>query len=194
MENFQIIFTGVLVIATIVYVYYTYKLVQEARKTREIGLKPYLILYIDSSETSPSSQFLNIKNVGQGVALNVKFEILKDINITSEYDKSLFDRRFLNCLYPKFPPNYLMRNYIFNFANNHEEKLKDRIEIKCNYEDIFGEKFAEIFVLNFVESFGNTKITPPETYLGMVSYNIEKLDKSIQKLSKKISPKEPDSE
>lgn len=74
-DYIQIIFSFLLVIATIIYVYFTYKLVQESRKSREIGLKPYLIIYFDSSETDPSSQFINIKNVGKGLALNVRFKI-----------------------------------------------------------------------------------------------------------------------
>ncbi|WP_339707497.1 hypothetical protein [uncultured Kriegella sp.] len=183
MQYFEVFFTFVLVISTIVYVFFTYKLVQEARKTREIGLKPYMILYLDSPEAKPTGRYLNVKNVGQGVAQNVKFEVIKDMETSHELDRNLESRSFLNRNYLKFPPNYNLRHYIFDFSNNAEAKFEDYIEIKCYYEDIFGDKFSENFVLNFKDSFASARIVPPDNYVGLIAHNLEKINKNLEKIN-----------
>lgn len=181
MENFQIIFTGVLVIATIVYVYYTYKLVQEARKTREIGMKPHIIMYLDYSEVNPSNRYLTIENVGKGVARNVQFRLIKDMEFVTKSDIKVADRKFLEKTYTYFPPEYCLKYYLFNFSNNSEEKMNDSIEVKCSYEDIFNQKTTEIFDLKFRNGFGAGKLSPPDNYIGLISYRLEKIEKILNK-------------
>lgn len=181
MENFQIIFTGVLVIATIVYVYYTYKLVQEARKTREIGMKPHIIMYLDYSEVNPSNRYLTIENVGKGVARNVQFRLIKDMEFVTKNDIKVADRKFLEKTYTYFPPEYCLKYYLFNFSNNSEEKMNDSIEVKCSYEDIFNQKTTEIFDLKFRNGFGAGKLSPPDNYIGLISYRLEKIEKILNK-------------
>ncbi len=183
MDGFQNWFSLILVVATVIYVYFTYKLVLEARKSREIGLKPHIILYLDNAEASPSSIFLNVKNIGSGVAVNVTFQVTKDFNPTTSYDKKLLERRFLSKKYSYFPPQYRMKNYLFSFSNDNEAKKKDSVVVKCNYSDIFNKKYEEIFELRFKDGLTTTKHTPPENYIGLISYRLEKIEKTLEKIN-----------
>tara|TARA_R110002020_G_scaffold158989_7_gene342561 strand:- start:479 stop:1093 length:615 start_codon:yes stop_codon:yes gene_type:complete len=185
-DYIQISFSFLLVLATIVYVFYTYKLVLESRKSREMVLKPYILMYLDSAETDPTLKFLNIENIGSGVALEVSFEILKDIELSHPIDKTLESRNFLNRKYSQFPPNYKFRNYIVSMANNYEAKMVAQISIKCFYKDIFNKQYAETFNLNLSDGFSTGKLTPPETYVGLISHEVKNLNITLGKINNKL--------
>lgn len=187
MEKIQLIFSFILVIATLVYVYYTHKLVIESRKSREQSTKPRIILYLESAETSPTVQYLVIQNVGQGLAENVRFELIKDLEATTPYDKTLKERKFIERQYNYFPPNYIYKEYVFHLSNDYEHKVNSHIVINCKYTDSQKNKYSETFNLNLDEGFGKSKLTPPSSHIGMISYRIEKLQESIIELIKNNS-------
>ena len=186
-DYIQITFSFLLVLATVVYVYFTYKLVQESRRSREMNLKPYLLAYFDSAETKPTLKFLNIQNVGNGPALNVRFKIIKDLEWGSKSDKSLNSLDFLNRNYTQFPPSFKFRNFITNMTDNIDLKMKSQIIIQCFYEDIFNKKYTETFTLNLSDGFGTGMLTPPETYIGLISYEIKKLNKTLAKVNDNLT-------
>ncbi|SRX73270.1 hypothetical protein [Aequorivita antarctica] len=190
MENttiiIQLILSFVLVVSTVIYVRYTIKLVKETQISREINLKPYMILYFESSETDPKSQYLQIKNIGKGPALNVKFEILEDFKIYSKYDRTLESEKYLTRTYSYFPSDYNFSMWDFSFDENYLEKMNSQIGIKCNYEDIFKEKYSETFFLKLGEGFDYTVTTPPNNYVGLISYEIKNLRNDIQQLNSTI--------
>ncbi|MFT5890630.1 MAG: hypothetical protein ACI9Y7_000723 [Dokdonia sp.] len=184
MEIIQITFSFILVSATIIYVYFTHKLVEESKLVREASIKPYIIIYLESNETNPSGQYIVIKNVGKGLATDVCFNIIKDLDITHHLDRTIEGQGFLNRKYSNFPPDYTFKNHAFELANDHKHKTKSHIVIKCTYTDILNNKYSEIFNLNLKDGFGSSKMTPPDTYVGMISYRIEKLQNSIETLVK----------
>lgn len=177
-------FSILLVISTIIYVYYTFKLFKESKISRENGLKPYIILFIDNSETSPSEVFLNISNVGEGPALELKFEITKDITPFEELDRTIKDKGFLSKEFSIYPPKYKLRQYLRSMSSKYEDKNQDFVVIDCSYKDILNNTYSQSFKLEFKNSLGKSKLTPPESYLGMISYQLEKIQKELNILNK----------
>jgi uncharacterized OB-fold protein len=79
-EAWTLIFTAAVSISTVVYAILTWTLVRETSKMRKNQVEPYIVAYLDITETNAKIAYLKTKNIGQGVALNVKFKIIKELN------------------------------------------------------------------------------------------------------------------
>jgi Ca2+/Na+ antiporter len=183
MNSILSFFEVVLVLATVVYVYFTFKLFVESRKSRESNLRPHIILYLESAETDPTSRFLIIQNAGPGVAKNLKFKIEKDFKPTTSYDRSPKERKFLTRNFQNFPPNYTMKSFILDTQNDFASKMKEYVIISCTYKDVLDNFYKDSFELHVKDSYGSTKMTPPDTYLGAISYQLEKIQKELKMIS-----------
>lgn len=170
--------TFTMVTATIVYVVFTYKLVKESRKTREHNLEAHLIAYLVHAETSPSIVALVIENIGKGVAENVEGKVIRDIqnNQKSLNDFGLFQKKFAY-----FPSNYKLKYFLLSVSPDYKERIEDFIEFELNYSDQLNNDKKQIFKIEFKDVKGIGKLTPPDTYQGMIAYRLEKIEKILEK-------------
>lgn len=170
--------TAAMVIATIVYVVFTYRLVKESRKSREHNLEAHIIAYLVSAETSPSLVTLIIENIGNGVARNVEGKIIRDIqnNRKSLTDLGIFQKKF-----EYFPSGHKLNYFLLSLADNYEERIEDFIEFELTYTDTVGKNKAQRYKVEFKEVLGIHKLTPPDTYEGMIAYRLEKIEKILEK-------------
>jgi hypothetical protein len=177
MTLLAVIFSGVVAISTIIYAYLTNRLVRETKLSRQFHLEAFIIAYLVNSETSPDIVSLVVKNIGNGVARNIKFRIIKDIqypegNPLSEigiFSKSL----------DFFPPNYENNYILLSISEGHLEKMKDYVEFEITYDDAVSKGKRQNFKLEFKDILGLGKITPPGSYIGMISYRLEKIEKIL---------------
>lgn len=93
----------------------------------------------------------------------------------------------MNRVYKDFPPDYIFRNHAFNMANDYEKKKIANVIITCSYEDIFGKCYYETFDLNLIDGFGSTKMTPPASYIGLISHEIKNLNKIVAETNSKLN-------
>ena len=174
-----IIFTGVVAVSTVVYVILTGTLVYETRKMRKNQVDPYIVAYLDIAETSASIVYLKTKNIGLGVALNVKFKIIKEL----EYDNNekLSDFSYFLDGVKYFPPNHEDKHLLVTFGTDNDAKSTDSIIFEVEYESILNEKKKNRCELNLREIVGKGNLIPPETHIGNISYRLEKIQKLLEK-------------
>ena len=183
-EQVTLIFSGIVALSTIFYVILTGKLVRETRLSREFFLESHLIAFLVNSETSPDIVSLVIKNIGKGVARNVKCEVTKDIKY--ENANSLSSIGIFNEGIKYFPPDHQLKFILMSLADN-SEKAKDHITFKIEYSDALKKNREHWYTLGFKEIGGLGKLTPPDTYVGMISYRLEKIQKIFEKKEKQIT-------
>ncbi len=174
-----LVFSGIVAVATVIYSYLTLKLVRETKLSRELNLEAYMIAYLENSETSPDIHSLVIKNIGFGVARNLRFRIIKDIDYPDS--SSLSDIGLFKKTMEYFPPNYQNKYILMSIMENFEEKVKDYLEFEITYDDAINKNKKQNFKLEFLDTEGMGKLTPPDTYIGMISYRLEKIEKLIEK-------------
>ena len=180
-----LLFSGIVMLSTIVYAILTWKLVSETRQARISQYEPYIMFYLSKGETITEYLFLNIINTGQGVAKNVKFEILEDPMFKST---KIADNSFFGKGIKYFPPQKNYRHFLGSWQGLEKEEILSRnLKIKASYIDIFKKKYEEVFELSFSDAEIDGKFTPPETYIGMISYELGKINSSIQKLSASVT-------
>lgn len=178
-NTLTLIFSGIVAVCTLIYSFLTIRLVRETRLSREFHLEAFMIAYLVNSETSPNIVSLIIKNIGNGVARNLRFKIIKDIDYPN--GNSLAEIGIFNKNLDFFPPNYSNKYLLLSLMKNYENKSKDYIEFEVTYDDAIKTNKSQIFKLEFKDIEGIWKLKPPETYIGMISFRLEKIEKILEK-------------
>ena len=185
-ELITLFFSAIVMLSTVVYAVLTRKLVKETKLMRTSQYEPYIMFYLSKGETTIDLLFLNVINIGQGVAKDVKFEILTD----PMFMDKMTDVSFFLKGVRYFPPQKKYRHFLGSSQGmTSNEILSRNLVIKVSYKDIFEKENKEEFSLSFSDVTIDGKFTPPETYIGMISHNLEKIDKSINKLNSTITTK-----
>jgi hypothetical protein len=79
-----LLFTIAVGVSTIVYAYLTAKLVNETKRMRKSQTDPEISVSLVQNDISISLIDLIVENIGLGPAYEIKFEILKDRNLSIE--------------------------------------------------------------------------------------------------------------
>lgn len=184
-ECLQIIFSGVVACSTIVYAFLTWRLVSETRKTRQFQQTPDINIRLEVSEADASSLFIIFENNGLGVAKDVKFDILDDFKQYDHDYYKLSNKGIVKNGLPYFYSHQIFRYYLTDTSQNSEQKETDYIDVKALYTDTIGRSYDKLFRLHIADIAGETRMSPPETYIGRVSYYL----KDIREILKKFEPK-----
>ena len=99
--EWNIIFSGVVAIATVVYAILTWKLVSETRKMRLSQFTPHISIIFEPREEWINFIDLKIKNNGLGSAHNIKFKLLSNLNYTD--GKKLSEMNLMKFILIKLP-------------------------------------------------------------------------------------------
>ena len=181
-------FSFIVAVSTVVYAFLTRNLVKETKLMRKSQYEPYVMFYFSKGERIPEYVFLNIINIGQGVAKNVIFEILEEPIL--KHSRKMTDISFFVKGVKYFPPQKNYRHFLGSWEGLTEDEILSRnLIIKVSYKDIFEKENKEEFSLSLSDIDIDGKFNPPETYIGMISYNLEKIDKSINTLNSTIMKK-----
>lgn len=183
-ELVTLIFSGIVTISTVCYIVLTGKLVAESRKMREFQLAPDISCYLDFNETDVSHMYLVIENIGLGTAQSVIFNIKKDFQYYQIPDLKPVNHGILKNGLNNFYPRQKFRYYITDLSQDFENKILDSISFTVSYKDILGTKYSRHFNLLVEEVQGIGKLTPPETYIGRIAYQLEHIRKTLGNLSK----------
>ncbi|MDN4164876.1 hypothetical protein QWY31_05150 [Cytophagales bacterium LB-30] len=179
-----LVFSGLVAISTIFYVILTERLVRETRIMRKNQVEPHIIAFLDLSERLPDIVYVKTKNIGLGVALNVRFKIEKDISYPDSI--SLSNLTYFSEGVNYFPPNHEDKHLVFSFRQDTERKMDDSIIFKVEYESILGEKKSNHYNLRFNELAGKGSLNPPDTHIGNIGYRLEQIEKTLVKINEKI--------
>lgn len=107
----EIILSSVLAICTAIYTIINLFLLIESRATRKQKSTPLLIAFLKSTENHLMLE-LHIKNIGEGVAKNVKINVLKDFNRMGKDNLTLSEIGIVKNGFNVFPPQYELKYYV----------------------------------------------------------------------------------
>ncbi|HBH49566.1 MAG TPA: hypothetical protein DDX98_13045 [Bacteroidales bacterium] len=172
-----LIFSGIVAISTVFYVLLTWKLAKETRLSREFFLESNIVAYLETTEAQIGHVRLIIKNIGKGLARNVKFMVTKDLDYENAISLSSID--IFNDGINFFPPEVEYK-YILMCISDSKEKQNDNIIFKISYSDDIIKNREQWFTLNIREIKDQGKLTPPDTHIGMIAYRLGKIEKLLE--------------
>lgn len=170
-----------LVIATIVYVTFTYKLFAETKKLREVETSPFLSLELSPFRSSIHLS-LKIKNIGKSPAYNIRFEI-------EEKYLDIFKFNFKNKI-NYFSPNQEIEAFGKEYSYFSSLGV-DNIPIKVIYYSRERIEYEEMFLLEWNSLDGilleDNQLSNIGKHLKKISDNVEKQTKLFQNNKEVIS-------
>ena len=180
----EITLSCVLVACTIAYTAINACMLIESFKLRKIKSMPLIIAYLKSTEDQKALR-LYIKNIGEGVAKNVKIKITGDYSRFGLEQHMLSDlgimKYGLNILPPQEQLMYFINSWI-NIGKN-ENLENERIEMSIGYAGIDGKKYNSTYNLLPVQVSGQDYTEPPETHVGKIAYFMEKISRAMNNVS-----------
>lgn len=178
----EIILSIVLASSTVLYTVINLFMLIESNKTRKQKISPHIIAYIASTEDH-QVYVLKFKNIGEGLAKNVKIEMLRDYKSFNVDGALISNIGIVKNGLNYFPPSHELQFYIDTPMNINDNNPEGAISLIISYKSIYGKKYKENFELQFKQLFGQSYSTPPETYIGKISYYLNEINKSIKKIN-----------
>ena len=176
--------TFIIAVATAFYMFLTIKLVTENIKNRRLQIDPKIVLDILMDEHDP--YFLNIivENVGNGVALDIKFNIKNELDLkkSKKISELGFIKNGLKTLSAKTKYKTML---VFLIDENDEEIFNKLIEIEIKYTDITKRKYIEktIIDLSYVNDISYLRNKPEDKIIK----EIKEISKTLKNISQNIS-------
>jgi len=171
--------TLVVAIATVFYVILTIRLVAESVKNRRLQIDPKIVMNILPDEHD--IYFLNfiIENVGNGIALNIKFKINNEFKVKTS--KKLSDFILIqNGL--KTMHGRTKYKSLFSFTIEEDLQIfKEPMTIDIEYEDIYKRKYVEkiIFDLSYLSDISRLRNKPEDKILK----EMKEISKSLKNMT-----------
>ena len=179
----EVILSSVIAICTLAYTIINYRLLKENKRTREQKITPHIIAMLRTTEDHQTLA-LFIKNIGEGVAQNVRAKILKDYN---QYGKERYplSKSFLFKNGAQFFPSQYEAKYYLNAMTDIEDidDENNSVRIEINYERIDGKKYSHIYNLPFNQLINQNHHSPPDTYIGKIPHYLKEIHKTLKVLA-----------
>lgn len=177
----EIVLSVVLAASTVLYTLINFFMLIESKRVRKQKITPLLVAYISSTEDH-TIHVLKLKNIGEGLAKNVRVVVLKDYKQFGGNGSLISDFGIVKNGFNFFPPQYELQFYLDNPVDIFNYNPEGEISLEISYDNIYGERFSEVFTLPFNQMFGLNYSTPPETYVGKISYYLQKISDTLKKI------------
>jgi hypothetical protein len=175
----EIVLSAVIASSTVLYTGINLMLWLESKATRKQKITPNIIAFLKSTENH-QVLVLHIKNIGEGLAKNVKINVLKDFNRLGVSDLTLSSIGIVKNGFNNFPPEYELSFYLNQMTDLEIEDDNNTIEIEISYESSDKRKFKDIFKLPFNQATGQNYSNPPETFIGQIPYYLKEINKTLK--------------
>lgn len=179
----NVIFTGVVTVATAVYAVLTWKLVTETRLMREVQTEPKVAVSLRSIDEAIHIVRLHFQNIGQGPALNVKFS--PRVEVGTEISAALLDEfikpNFFKTGLAYFGPGQERISMYSQLHENHDAKLSTVLAFDVEYGSVTGKRYKDTLVVDLSEYKGTHQLGKPHLYA--IAQSLEKLHKDVERLA-----------
>jgi hypothetical protein len=183
---FSLIFSFVVMLSTFVYALLTYVLVKETKKMREVQTEPKIQIVLETFETNVDSVRLNIKNIGQGPAIDIVF---KPSIIEGNEDGEKILKKFSSVKIFSSGLKYLgpSQNFISGYYNLITGEIKkDKffdiiLSIEVKYKSITKKKYTEKILINFRELEGVYQLGKQDLF--SIALSLEKIEKTMRDIT-----------
>ncbi len=173
------LFSGIVMIATIVYAVLTASLVRETRHMRELQTEPRIEVIASPREEFVNIITLRVKNIGLGSAYNVTFDLSGELNsegeakLINDFSKSQFLTKGLKYL----GPQQELQSGFTQITEDFEAKINSRLIIKVSYENSIGRLYKQNITIFFEEFRGYGTLGKPHLY--SIAQSLEKIEINI---------------
>jgi hypothetical protein len=174
----------VIAASTVIYTAISLMLWLESRATRKQKLTPMMIAYLKSAEDHIMLE-LRIKNIGEGVAKDLKIKTLQDYNRLKNSHFPLSEIGVIKNGFNSFPPQHELKFYIGALTEIYKEDKDGFIKLEFSYKSSDNRKFSEIFELPFNQTFGQNYSNPPDSYIGQIPHYLKEINKTLKAMNKK---------
>lgn len=170
-------------IATIVYVILTCKILKESKKSREYFITPEIVAYIESSEVDVNYKYLVFRNIGLGVAKNIKANIIHNDFKESgvEMNNLLYELGIIKAGIGSMYNNQELKYFLLSTKDKDKSILDYKLIVEVSYYNAFGEKYSNEFELKLIEIFGESRTNPPMDKIGRIYHNLDLINKTLEK-------------
>lgn len=179
----ELILSAVLAICTIVYTWINWKVWKESKRTREQKRTPHIVAYLKATESS-SMLVLHLKNIGEGVGMNVRIDLLKDYNQLFKEGLPLSKAGIFKNNLNVFPPQYEMKFYLASMTKIDYDNEDSFVKLRISYERSDGKVIEDTYELPFNQIIGQNYSNPPETFMGRIPYYLKEISDTLKKIKK----------
>jgi len=160
---FNIIFSGAVAFATIVYALLTWRLVSETKMMRKAQTEPIISANLQSTEEDIHFIELVLQNIGLGPAYDVRFDVdpefeEKDLKLNLSKVGFVKDGLYI------FVPNQKIKIPVAVLYNDFEDKIKKHFKLKISYRNAVGDLYIEEYPIDFAQFSGISQIGKPPIY------------------------------
>lgn len=185
-ETWMAVFSGVVAASTVAYAILTWKLFSETRQMREAQTEPRVSMRLEMDHTGLHGYELVIRNEGQGVARNVRFEF--------EGDSSYFRKSFKRGVLPTVDQLPIIKDGIpflesgqtfrYSLGMVSEEEFNRAAGgpwiFRVRYENLYGKEKRDAHTLDFSQ-FRGMFFAPNR--LVEISQNLDSIRKDLNSLT-----------
>lgn len=177
------VFSGIVMLATVVYAILTATLVTETRRMREAQTEPRIEVIASPLEESVNIFILRVKNIGLGPAYDVQFT-LHGMSQTSGENELIQDfsrSQFLSKGLRYLGPGQGLQSSFTQINQNFVEKIKACLIVGIKYKSSIGKIYTDTIFLHFDEFEGYGTIGTPPFY--SIAKSLEKIERNIDHLA-----------
>lgn len=175
----ELILSIVIAASTVLYTLINIFLWIESIKTRKQKITPLIVAFLKSTENHIMLE-LHLKNIGEGVARNVRINVLEDYYRLKGNKMPLSEIGIVENGFNNFPPQYELKFYLNSLVELYEENKDGKIVLEISYERIDKRKFKNIYELPFNQIYGQNYSSPPDTYLGQIPYYLKEINSTLK--------------
>lgn len=179
----QVLFSGLVTIATVVYAILTWSLVRETTRMRRAQTDAKVMVGVSSRKETISFLDFYIVNEGMGPAYDIKFKVTHskagkgDVSIVEKINELGFVQSGLDYLSSKQE----IRSFLTSMFENFEDKIQTTVKIDVSYRTGAGSVVNDTYIIDFSIFRGLQQLGEPELY--RIANAIEKIEKNVDHLS-----------
>ena len=178
----------VIAISTVFYTGINLFMLIESKAVRLQKITPHVVMYLKSSEDHKTLA-LHVKNIGEGIAYDVRIKTLKDYNQFGQENYPISDLGVLKHGFAAMPPNYELKFYVGDILDVYEKDRDGEVKFEVEYERKDSKNFKEVFNLSFIQAIGQSYSTPPESFLGQIPHYLKEISTILKRIEVKIEKK-----
>jgi hypothetical protein len=180
---FSTIFSGIVMLATVVYAVLTKSLVKETRHMRELQTEPRIEVIAFPKEEFVNIITLRVKNIGLGPAFDVCFHLEGESQTDGEKDliQDFSRSQFLMTGLRYLGPGQELQTGFTQMTENYSGKIKARLVVEVAYNSTTGKSYKDKIPVCFEEFEGYGSLGKPHLYA--IAQSLEKVEKSLDHLA-----------
>lgn len=174
----ELILAIVLAVCTVAYTLINFYILKESQLTRKQKITPHIIAYVSTTEDH-SVLSLKFKNIGEGLAKNIKVKVNNDYRQFGQEGLLLSEFSIVKNGLNFFPPQHEIQYYLDDPVSVNKNNPDGIISLEISYENIYNKKIKDQFQLPFNQILGQNYSNPPESYIGKIPYYLNLINQTL---------------